>query len=166
MKELADTWRGKPQLLAPIYLRLAKLYQDQKQNDKAIAQLDKNLAFYKDSQSVSIETYAESLLAKADISLSEKRRAEAVGLFKEYLELNVSDKNLGSVRYRAGKAAFDSGDLKTAETLWGSLDSTKDAVWQQLAQEQMQGAKWKKEYKKYVNRIPAMEDGGSSSESK
>jgi hypothetical protein len=57
-----------------------------------------------------------------------------------------------------GQVLYEDGDLKGAEAAWAELKPDKDNVWQRLASEKMQSAKWQNEYKKYLNRIPAAVD--------
>jgi hypothetical protein len=50
---------------------------------------------------------------------------------------------------------YEDGDLKSAQAEWNELKAADGNIWKRLADEQMQSAKWKSEYKKYINRIPA-----------
>jgi hypothetical protein len=61
---------------------------------------------------------------------------------------------LESVKYRIGDILFENGDLPAAEKEWSHLG--KGTIWAKMAQEKIDGAKWKDQYKKYINRIPAM----------
>jgi hypothetical protein len=85
-------------------------------------------------------------------------RNEAAKSYRDLLEAYEASRPLASVRYRLGQLLYQDGDLKGAEAVWKELKPDKDNLWQRLAAEQMQGAKWQNEYKKYLNRIPAAVD--------
>ena len=82
-------------------------------------------------------------------------RPEAIKAYRELIAQYGETRSLASVRYRLGQLLYEDGDLKAAQVAWAELKPDKDGMWAKLANEQMQGAKWQNEYKKYLNRIPA-----------
>lgn len=156
--DLLSTWRGRPAAVADLYLRLAKLHSQSKDDKAAEAAASKILDLQKETGLVSEDTHAKALELKADLLLSRGQRAGAVAVFKQLLDTYEGKRPLGSVRYKAGKVLFESGELKEAENVWAALKDDKNDLWHKLAKEQLEGARWKGDYKKYIERIPAMQD--------
>jgi predicted Zn-dependent protease len=124
---------------------------------------------------VSDDLHAQALEMRADLLVTRGKRNEAIKGYRELLTQYEASRPLESVRYRLGQLLFQDGDLKGAEEVWGELRVAKneaaggaaaagaaganapkkESLWQKLATEQMQSAKWQNEYKKYLNRIPA-----------
>jgi tetratricopeptide (TPR) repeat protein len=105
---------------------------------------------------------AKALETQAEVLLRRGKRSEAIAAYKTLLELNVAnaDHSRGgydSVRYRLGRIYFEAGNLKLAEETWTSLPKDSKNIWSQLASEQMTSARWREDYKKYIDRIPAAE---------
>lgn len=105
---------------------------------------------------------AKVLETQAEVLLRRGKRREAIAAYKALLDLNVAnaDHSRGgydSVRYRLGRIYFEAGDLKLAEETWTSLPKDSKNIWSQLASEQMTSARWREDYKKYIDRIPAAE---------
>jgi predicted Zn-dependent protease len=98
---------------------------------------------------------AQALELRGDLMVARGNRADAAKAYRQLIADFGETRPLASVRYRLGQLLYEDGDLKGAESSWSELKPEKDGMWAKLAQEQMQGAKWQKEYKKYLNRIPA-----------
>lgn len=159
LEELIAAWQAEPQLTSPLHLRIARLQEGARNYKVADQHLAKIIEWRKqDEDKVSDEVHAQALELRADIAVKRGRRSEAVKLYTNLLETYEPKRPLASVRYRLGQVLYQNGDLKGAETTWGGLKGEKDGLWQRLASEQMQGAKWQNEYKKYLNRIPAAAD--------
>ena len=158
LSDLINTWKGDPELTSPLHLRMAHLDARAKNFKEADAHLAKIIDFRKKSAKVSDDVYAKALEYRGDLLISRGKRKDAVLAYKNLLEQYESTRPLASVRYRLGQVLYEDGDLKAAEAIWAELKPDKDNVWQRLASEQMQGAKWQNEYKKYLNRIPAAVD--------
>ena len=155
LAELMKAWKGDPVLTSPLHLRVAKLWSEAKKYKEVDQHLNAILDMRKSTGKVSDEIVAKALELQGDSQVARGQRAQAVETFRNLLEQFEDKQKLASVRYRAGQILFEDGDLKGAEELWTGLKPGKDDIWQKLALEQMQGAKWQKEYKKYLNRIPA-----------
>ncbi len=146
--------------LAPLHLRTAKLAFKDKDFKAAEVSIDAALkaASAPGVESEKIKTSA--LEIRAEVLLARGKRKEAIASYKSLLEMPVASADAtrngyDSVRYRLGQLLFDTGELKEAETTWGELAEDGKSLWRRLASEQMSGAKWRDEYKKYIDRIPA-----------
>jgi tetratricopeptide (TPR) repeat protein len=101
-----------------------------------------------------------ALEMRAEVLLACGKQKEAIASYQSLLEMPVANADVtrngyDSVRYRLGQLLFDTGELKEAEATWGQLAKDDKSLWRRLASEQMSGAKWRDEYKKYIERIPA-----------
>lgn len=140
--------------VAPLHLRMAKLAVKDKDYKSAEASID--LALKGEDEKVktaALETRAEILLVRG-------KKADAIASYRSVLEMPIANADASrngydSVRYRLGQLLFDTGELKQAEEAWGKLAKDDKSLWRRLAAEQMNGAKWRDEYKKYIDRIPA-----------
>ncbi|MCM2280747.1 MAG: tetratricopeptide repeat protein [Bdellovibrionaceae bacterium] len=158
LAELVSTWKGQPAAVSDLYLRLAKLNAQTKNFREAEAAVTKIIHLQNDTSLVSDDTHAKALELKGDMLLSRGQRAESVAAFRELLEVYDGKRPLGAVRYKAGKILFENGEIKAAEDMWANLKDDKNDLWHKLAKEQLESAKWKGDYKKYIERIPAMQD--------
>lgn len=157
INELISKWKGQPEKLAPSYLELAQLQFDQKKYGDVAVNLEKVKTLYQDTGLVSLEVHSKSLELKADSLLAQGKKNEAIGAYKELLEAYESVIPLGSIRYKVGKLLFEQGKFSEAEKIWSALAAHPDnRVWDQLAKEQLAHSQWQQDYKKYLNRIPAM----------
>jgi tetratricopeptide (TPR) repeat protein len=161
--ELLKVWKGEVRLTSPLHLRLARLEERNRNFKAADGHLAKIIAWRnKENAMVSDDDHANALELRGDTFIKRGRRAEAAKTYRDLLSAYESQRPLASVRYRLGQVLFQDGDLKGAEVVWNELKNTAknstDNLWQRLATEQMQGAKWQNEYKKYLNRIPAATD--------
>src|SRR5690606_37295003 len=78
LKELTETWRGNPEKLASIYLRLAKLQSGIGQQTEAMATLDRLLNMSTDSAVVSDEDQMQALRLKAEYASETKQQKAAI----------------------------------------------------------------------------------------
>ena len=151
LNDLINAWKGEPSLTAPLHLRIARLSgaaKDFKESDKHLSKII-------EMKGASEDVSAQALELRGDLMIARGNRPEAAKSYRQLISSYGEKRPLASVRYRLGQLLFEDGDLKGAESTWGELSSDKDGMWAKLAQEQMQGAKWQKDYKKYLNRIPA-----------
>lgn len=154
-------------VVAPLHLRVAKLALKSKDFksaesaiETAISGIDKGLEAQGAPVADLEKQKAGALEIKAEVALARGKQKEAIQAFATLLELPVANadasrKGFDSVRYRMGKLQFEAGDLKAAEATWKGLAQDEKNLWRRLASEQMSGAKWRDEYKKYIERIPA-----------
>jgi tetratricopeptide (TPR) repeat protein len=157
LTELLAAWKGDPQLTSPLLVRLAKLHAQGRNFKEADKELAKVVEMRK-SGGVPDDVHAKALELRGDFYLARGKRSDAVRAYRELLEEYDTKRPLASIRYRIGQILYEDGDLKSAESEWTELKTADGNMWQRLADEQMKSAKWKAEYKKYLNRIPAAED--------
>ena len=168
LAELIKTWQGDPRLTAPLHLRIAKI--DAKANDfkDADLHLAKIVAFHEAEDYMPSDVHPQALELRGDLFIKRGKREAGIQAYTDLLEEYESKRPLSSVRYHLGQLLYEDGDLKGAEKVWGELQPQRDSLWQRLAAEQMQGAKWQNEYKKYLKRIPAaaslVKDGPSAAQ--
>lgn len=147
-------------ILAPLQLRMAKLAIKDKDHKSAATSLEAALALAEKAGEAGEKTKAAILETRAEVFLAQGKRNDAIESYRALLTMPVataegSRSGYDSVRYRLGQLLFEAGDLKGAETAWGELSKNEKNLWSRLAAEQMSGAKWREEYKKYIDRIPA-----------
>lgn len=147
-------------LMGPLHLRTAQLALKDKDYKAAEAAVDLTLKASTGDEPETERVRTAALETQAEVALARGKRKEAIASYKNLLEVPVANADASrggydSVRYRLGKLLFESGDLKGAETTWGQLAQDNKSLWQRLAKEQMSGAKWREEYKRYIDRIPA-----------
>jgi predicted Zn-dependent protease len=158
LTELIAAWKGDTELTSPLLVRLAKLHAQEKNFKEADAALGKVIAMRNNSGRVPDDVHAKALELRGDLYLTRGKRGEAVSAYRELLTNYEGKRPLASVRYRVGQILYEDGDLKSAENEWAELKNGQAGVWQRLADEQMKSAKWRSEYKKYLERIPAAAD--------
>lgn len=155
LAELIKGWGGDPALTGPLHLRIARLQHEAKDFAEADQHLLRVIDMHRES-GLSPDVHARALELRGDVLLAQGKRGEAVRQYRELLDAYESERPLDSIRYRMGQILFEDGDLKGAEAAWNGLKTGEDGnVWRQLAAEQMEGSKWRHDYKKYLNRIPA-----------
>lgn len=157
LTELVSTWKGQPALVAEPYFKLAELELKQNKPKDAISTYLKIDTLMQDSNLVSEGIHSKSLEKLADLYLEAKEINEATKYYNQLLNMYESKKPLASIRYKFGKIYFDRGEVQKASDVWSKLESTQqNEFWTKLANEQLTGAEWNKDYKKYKDRIPAM----------
>lgn len=160
INELVAKWKGKPEILAPIYLELAQIQSDMKKYADAEVQLSKVVSMAVDTKLVPNELYSKAQELKGDVLLAQGKKDEAISAYKDLLENFEATSQLGSIRYKVGKLLFQQGKLADAEKVWTPLaQKPENKLWAQMAKEQLTHAKWQDDYKKYIDRIPAMSNG-------
>lgn len=140
---------------APLHLRMARLALKSKDYSTVEKSVEQALKLTNEE---SLQASAYEIEAEA--ALQRGKRGDAIKSYRSLLEIptvnsDVARNGYDSVRYRLGQLLFETGDLKSAEKIWGELSKEEANVWRRLASEQMSGAKWREEYKKYIERIPA-----------
>jgi len=166
LTELLKEWSGLPELVADPYLSLAQLDIKQNKTDDAIQALTKVNTLMEDSQKVSPQTHAKSLQLLGELQEKKGQSEEAIKTFEKLLSLYETSQPLSSYRYKVGQMYFKKGEINKAAEVWNELKSQKKDFWYQLAQEQLKGSEWKDEYKKYIQRIPAMSEPAKPAERK
>lgn len=154
--ELAKRWQGDPALVAPVHLQLAQTYMKMGDAKEAEAHADKVLATEGGETKVADKIVSGAMLAKGDALFAQKKSMAAVEAYQKLLSIYEDKMPLGSVRYKVGQILFDQGDIKGASDVWKRLEGTSNEFLYKVGKEKLEDMKWKSDYQKYVNRIPAM----------
>jgi tetratricopeptide (TPR) repeat protein len=163
--ELIKTWKGQPKMVAQPYLHLGELEEKQNQPDEALKSYQKVDELNEDSKGqVPSFVHEKALERIAEIYLHQKKTDKAAQAYDTLLKQYESKVPLASFRYKMGKIFFDKGDLGKANEAWLPLKGSKNSIWYGLADEQLKNANWNGDYKKYIQRIPAMSKADSSNE--
>lgn len=153
---LTDSWKDKPELLPPIYLRLAEMQIKGGQLDDAESSLGLIKKMQANKVSVDEDVWAKALERRGDVLLHQGKSVAAVEAYLEMLDEFEDKRPLAYVRYKVGSILYEKGDLKGAEKIWASLSGDNGQMYRKLADERLTQAQWQDDYKKYINRIPAM----------
>lgn len=157
MYDLIGRWEGQTEKLAPLYFELAIIQGDLKKQNEAVTSIEKVIELQSKDEKVPEDLVARALQAKGDLLYAAGKKEEAVEAYQSLLERYESNKALGSVRYKVGRIQFDEGKISEAEKTWDVLaQKPENKVWAQMAKEQLTHSKWQDDYKKYIERIPAM----------
>ena len=157
LSELVKVWKGQAKMVAKPYLRLGELEEKQGQAEEALRSYEKVDELMEDSGGqVKASIHEKALERIAEIHAGQKRMDKAILGYEKLLKNYESSVPLASFRYKLGKIYFDRGDLSKANEAWAPLQSSKNPVWYELASEQLKNANWNGDYKKYIQRIPAM----------
>ncbi len=166
LKDLTESWRGQPDKLAKIYLRLSQLQSQSNQNIDAMKAINVLINMANDSAVIEEGDLVSAYQLKAELSLKLKNSDDAVESYRTLLDKFEEKRPLYSSRYNLGKIYFDQGNLKEAEKVWSPLADRPEAqLWSRLAQENLKNRNWNDDYKKYTNRIPAMANDKKSNSS-
>lgn len=157
ISELIKTWRGVPALVAAPYFKAGEIELKLKKNADALKSFERVDELMADSNEVNPQLHAKALEKIAEIQLEQKQSAQAIATLEKLLKLYEGKVPLASLRYKLGQIHFDEGRLQKAAEVWAELDKPKLEFWNKLAQEQLRHSSWGSDYKKYMNRIPAME---------
>lgn len=157
--DLVKEWKGIPELLASAYLQLAELEVKQEKKNDAIQSLQKVDQLVMDSQNrVPAAVHAKALEQLGALYFEKGDTASALKTYTKLLDAYETSRPLSSIRYKVGQIYFKNGDLQKASDVWNSFKGEKSETWKKLAQEQLKNSEWNGEYKKYINRIPAMSE--------
>ncbi len=157
VRNLIGAWKGNSSLLPPVYLKLAELEDRTGNTQASLDALNQIPVKSTEEQPVPTDVLAKSLELKGDLLVKLKKPLAAVEIYMDLLAQFEADRPLGSVRYKAGQILFQRGDLRGAEKVWAPLDEKSAGVYKKLAKEQIEHAQFKDDYKRYIDRIPAME---------
>jgi tetratricopeptide (TPR) repeat protein len=166
LMELAKKWQGDPALVAPVNLQLAQTFMKLNDSKQAEFYADRVLAAEGGETQIPPKTVADALNVKGDALLGQKKALAAVETYQKLLERFEDKMPLANVRYHAGQILFDRGDMKGASDMWKRLEGTPNNFLYKIGKEKLDDTKFRDDYSKYVNRIPAMSARGKTEESK
>lgn len=154
--ELLKTWRGEPHKLEEPYFKLAEIETKTGQYGEALRSLRKIDEIYQDTKLSHDDIHFKSFEKRLQIAETTKNDKEAIEAATRMLEVYEDTRPVASIRYKLGKTYFKQGEIKKAEEAWTSFKGAQSDFWKKLAQEQVKNLNWRDDYKKYINRIPAM----------
>lgn len=157
LSKAIESWKGQPAMVSGPYLRLARLQIETGEDKKAANTLQKVVNLTQSTGQVPEEHQFQTLNLKGDLHLKLGQKEQAVDTYKEALKQFEEKKDLAGLRYKAGKILYDQGQYEQAQKVWQKLGE-KENVWSSLASEQNSDFEWRDRYKKYLSRIPAMEN--------
>lgn len=156
LRRLTDSWKDSPELVAPIYLRLAEMQIRQGQWSAAEESLNKIREIKNKKVPIADEVWVTALERMGDVFYHQKKYLSAVEEYLQLLDQYEDKRPLSYIRYKVGSILYDKGDLKGAEKVWSRLTNENGQMYKKLATERLAQAEWQDSYKKYLNRIPAM----------
>ncbi|MCB0411967.1 MAG: hypothetical protein KDD22_05535, partial [Bdellovibrionales bacterium] len=107
-------------------------------------------------QDLSFDDLRKAYETKADAQLKQGQNLAAVETLTTLLGMKNSQVDLTTTRFKAGDILYNEGDIRAAEEIWKSIDGSKSPLLARLVSEKLDHAQWKKDHKKYFQRIPAM----------
>lgn len=157
LTELLKYWKGQPEYVAEPYYVLSQYEQKKGMRKEALESLKRVDTLMTDTGLVDKTLHKKSLEQIAKIYDSENDFAQAISWYDKLLTQYEPTFPLESTRFRLGKLYFDRGQLQKAQDVWGQFKGKESESWKKMAQEQVSSSEWKADYKKYLDRIPAME---------
>jgi tetratricopeptide (TPR) repeat protein len=154
--ELLRTWKGEPDKMVLPYMKLSEIEARSNQPKNALSSLKKIDELLTDSKNENSEIMFKSLEKRIEIAEKMKNQPEVIAATQRVLELFEDTKPIASIRYKLGEIYFNQGKIKKAEEAWASFKGAQSDFWSSLAKEQMKNLSWRDDYKKYIERIPAM----------
>jgi len=154
--ELVKKWSGDPALLAPVNLQLAQTYMRTRDFAEAENYADKVLNISGGESPVATAVVVDAFQVKGDAQLAQKKAMASVETYMKLLNQYESQVPLSNLRYKVGQILFERGDLKGASDTWAPLQGTEHDFLYKIGREKLADTKWRDEYKRYMNRIPAM----------
>jgi hypothetical protein len=157
LSQLTSNWQGQPELLVSPYVKLAELYL----KEKNMIEAEKSIVYVENlkNNNIKIEDslWAKTLQLKGDHRLASGQKLAAVESYQQLLDEYETKFPLQNIRYKTGLVLFEEGDVRGAEKVWLSLNSTSGSFYKKLAQEKIDQSQWMDSYKRYIDRIPAAE---------
>jgi tetratricopeptide (TPR) repeat protein len=154
--DLIKAWKGNTALVAEPYFSLGLMELKQNKKAEAIKSFSQVDQLMVDSNDVNPITHAKALEQKGMAQLELGQKSEALQTFNRLLELYETSRPMTVIRYRAGLIHFEKGEVQKAAEVWRSLESQQNGFWYRIAQEKLKNSEWKDDYRKYIERIPAM----------
>jgi tetratricopeptide (TPR) repeat protein len=157
LTELLKYWKGQPERVAEPYFILSQYEQKKGLKKEAIDSLKRIDVLMADTGLVDKGLHKKSIEQIAKIFDSEKDVDQAITWYDKLLTTYEPTFPLASTRFRLGKLYFDRGQVQKAQDIWSQFKGPGSDSWKKMAQEQVTSNEWKSDYKKYLDRIPAME---------
>ena len=153
ISELIESWKGNSASVARAHLRQAELYSKLQDFTQAEKSLNKIQSL---EGEVSDDLRLSAMEVKGGIQLKKGDWQAAARTWTELLEKSTDTGARPEVRYQLGKIYFEHGRMNEAKNTWSPLNRPETEFWFKLAQEKIQDSDWKAGYRKYIDRIPAL----------
>lgn len=137
---------------AGVLLARSEVFEKQKKWKEALKDLENALA----NEELGKSQKFIALERAAKLYERQGQNKEAIITLQSVLDQYETEKDLSSTRYQLGNLLSKEKKYEEAEAVWKPLIAKKN-MWSNLAVERQKEANWEKDYKKYVDRIPAME---------
>lgn len=154
--ELLKTWKGEPSKMSEPYLKLAEIEIKSKKFNEAFSSLKKVDELFIDTQSSPNDIHYKSLEKRFELATQLNRTDEIIQAAEKILKDYEEIRPVASVRYKWGQVLAQQGQMKKAEEIWAGFKGPQSEFWKNLAAENVASESWNEDYKKYRNRIPAM----------
>ena len=156
IRDLLNSWSGKPELVQRPYLRIGKLLHSAGKNEEALTELQKVLNLDTDTGLVEEEVLRDARNLTAQIYMDQENWEQAGEIYAAMMKEYEKKSPMNDIRYRLGEIYFKQGKMKLAKDTWAEL-ATKDGgeTWSKLAKEKMKSKEWNEQYQKYLSRMPA-----------
>lgn len=156
IRNLLESWKGRPELVQEPYLRIGKLLHKSGKNKDALQELDKVLNLHVDTGLVKEKVLKDTRELSAKIHLDTGNLEKAGEIYQAMIKDYEKKYGLNDVRYKLGEIYFKQGNLKLAKDTWNPLQTKENGdTWYRLAREKMNSKEWDEQYQKYLNRLPA-----------
>lgn len=128
--------------------------EKQKKYNDALAAIDN----YLDNHNPKIEDKFGLLKKKIELLEYVNTKKDELAMFTQRFHEEFKDTNFNydEIKYKLGIYFSENKKFKEAEEVWATI--TENTVWKNLASESIKSKKWNDQYKKYIDRIPAMAD--------
>lgn len=157
LKDLIKNWQGQTSKVSGLRLRLAELELNEKSYDKAAATLEANRQSLEDSRKDPSPDHFKTLALMSDVYSEAKDNENNETILTELLKRYETAPSINGYRYRLGKLYFDQGKVQKAREIWAPLEKNNVKFWWDLANNNLKENSWNESYKKYLDRIPAMD---------
>lgn len=150
---LVELWADQEELQAQALLTKSRLENSLKKYQTAEKTAKKALSIKPIQKNKTLVSKLSRQLA--DSLYSQNKKMSAVESYLKVLKENPDDVAL---RYRVGNILFENNDINGAEQMWSKIPP-ENSMYKKMANEKLNTMKWEKNYKKYIERIPAMNKG-------
>ncbi len=151
---------GKEDLLASVLTKQAQVQNHLKNWNQGLEFANRALVTKSAPAKVRMNAYNEKARAQMELGL----KASAIATLQDQLNEFEGKSPTEYTRYKLGELLFEEGDIGAAESIWTKLRDNGSGVLWKVAEEKLKSADFNKNYSRYIERIPAMNDKGDSGE--
>lgn len=156
LSELVRLWKGEQSLELPAVLRLANLQVQRKNSADAIKNFEKGVEILLNQEKPAANLVSDFTRDFSRTLINENQTTSAIQFLNKIINKFGEQLPMAEEKYLLGDLYFKNGETKNAERAWLQIKEDNTGIYQKLAQEKLQQAKWDEGYKKHIKRIPAM----------